>query len=99
MRRMVYATVVLISAAGCMINPRYLPDGYSAARLADGRLSLNLAYEKYEQLGGKGSSGLNSFIASAVAKQRMCVNDFTVDEPMPARGYVHILVTCRAKGA
>lgn len=99
MKRLGFTMAVLAMTAGCMINPRYFPESYSASRLTDGRLSLALAPEKYEQLGGKGSSGLKSFIAKAVSKEGACPDGFTTAEPMPARGYVHIVVTCKGKGA
>ena len=98
MKRIACGMAALLGSAGCMINPHYLPESYSAARLADGRISLTLAPEKYEQLGGKGSSGLNSFVTAAVAKEGACPNGFIAAEPMPVRGYVHIVVTCKAKG-
>jgi hypothetical protein len=98
MKPIVFGMLGLVNIAGCMVSPRYLPDSYSVSRLADGRLSIALAPEKYEQLGGKGSSEVNSFIAAAVAKEGACPDGFTTVEPMPVRGYVHIVVTCKAKG-
>lgn len=82
-----------------MINPMYLPEKYSTTHLTDGRLSIRIAPEKYEQLSGKPTSELNSFVASVVAKEGVCPEGFTAAEPMRVRGYVHILVTCKGKGA
>jgi hypothetical protein len=87
-----------VTLAGCMVNPVYLPEKYSTAHLTDGRLSISIAPEKYEQLGGKQTSELSSFVASVVARERVCPEGFTAAEPMPVRGYVHILVRCKGKG-
>lgn len=84
-------------AAGCMVNPAYLPDRYSAARLADGRLHIAIAPEKYRELGGAGSQGLNSFIAGVVTKEGACPDGFSTEEPMPVRGYYSIVVACKGK--
>jgi hypothetical protein len=82
---------------GCMVNPMYLSEKYSSTRLTDGRLSIALAPEKYNELGGKHSPALDSFIEAVVAEKKACVDGFTAAEPMPVRGYVSIVITCKPK--
>jgi hypothetical protein len=82
-----------------MINPRYLPDQYSATRLADGRLAIALAPDKYTELGGKGSTGVESFVRTAVAKEGACPEGFSAAEPMLVRGYISIVVRCTSAKA
>ena len=84
--------VVLLS--GCMVNPAYLPDQYSTARLADGRLRIAISPEKHSQLVASGGKELDAFVATVVSKEKMCPNGFTTTEGT-ARGYVSIVVTCK----
>jgi hypothetical protein len=93
---------VLMAAAllvGCMVNPAYLPDQYSSTRLTDGRVALALAPDKYAELGGKGSPGLESFVRNALAKEGACPEGYSAADPMPVRGYVSIVVSCKSTKA
>jgi hypothetical protein len=90
--------VALVGVSGCMVNPGYLPENYSATRLNDGRLSISVAPGKYTQLGGQGSDQLKAFVLSVVAKEGVCSNGFTTTDPIPVRGYVSIVVSCISKG-
>lgn len=82
--------------AGCMINPIYLPGQYSTARLEDGRFEIRMAYSKLEELGGRGSAQLDSFVRSAVIKEGLCPDGFSVSDPRAIQGYVSIVGYCRA---
>jgi hypothetical protein len=82
-----------------MVNPSYLPDQYSTTRLADGRVALALAPDKYAELGGKDSPGLESFVRTAVAKEGACPEGYSATDPMPVRGYVSIVVRCNSTKA
>lgn len=97
-----YAAIVVLAlaSAGCMINPRYLPDQYSFTVMADRTrydFALSIYSGKFEELGGPESPKLDALINTEVRKAGICPKGYVVaDHGYIQGGYRSIVGKCKS---
>lgn len=90
--------LLALSLSGCalgfFLNPNYAPEKYSDFRGSKDGFGFALAYDRFNELGGKDTKEFATFIQQISIKKKLCPNGIKSIDTSNQWGYVAVGVSC-----